>query len=380
MKYALTQANLFDGEKIISNHALIIDQGQIESIIPATRLPRHITCYAMPGQLIAPAFIDLQLNGCGGKMFNGSVSEQTLETMHQTNLKSGTTTFLPTLITTSWDEMNQAFEVSSGYRPQHPLRVPGLHLEGPFISTAKKGIHTESYIRPLTNEDVHSLIMHANEIAILTVAPENVSPEQIKTLSDHGIRISVGHSNGSYEQTQAAFNAGATCATHVYNAMSGLKGRELGVLGAVFDSQDVYGGIIADGLHMHFASIRIAKKLMQEHLYLITDATAAAGSDVAQFEFVGRTIRVKNGRCIGSDGTLGGSMLTMNEAVRNCIQKVGIEKEEALRMASLYPARVIGLDDQLGKLAKGYIANLVLLDPQYNVTSVIECGELIRFE
>ncbi|CAG9001059.1 MAG: N-acetylglucosamine-6-phosphate deacetylase [Candidatus Celerinatantimonas neptuna] len=380
MKYALTQATLFDGEKIISDHALILEGNQIESIVPETKLPSHVTCYAMPGQLIAPAFIDLQLNGCGGVMFNGSVSEKTLETMHQANLKSGTTTFLPTLITTSQDEMNLAFTVASNYRSQYPYRLPGLHLEGPFISTAKKGIHTESFIRPLTDEDVKLLIKHANEITLLTVAPENASPEQIKELSQNGIRVSLGHSNASYEQTQAAFNAGAKYATHVYNAMSGLKGREPGVLGAIFDSKNIYGGIIVDGLHIDYACVRIAKKLLKEHLYLITDATAAAGSDIHEFEFVGRTIHVENGHCIGTDGTLGGSMLTMNEAVRNCIQHVGIEKEEVLRMASLYPARAIGLDNQLGTIARGFIANLVLLDPQYNVTSVIEAGELIRFE
>ncbi|CAG9296586.1 N-acetylglucosamine-6-phosphate deacetylase [Celerinatantimonas diazotrophica] len=378
MSYAISANQVFTGFKMLNDHAIIIDGEKITAVVPKNQLDPALPCHDYKNQLICASFLDLQLNGCGGVMFNGAVSEATLETMHQANLKGGTTTFLPTLVTCSSDELALAFKVTKAYQQRYPNRVPGLHLEGPFISTAKKGIHTQSFIRPLQGSDVKYLIANKEQIALLTLAPENASPEQINQLTQAGIRVALGHSNASYDQTQQAFSAGAGYATHIYNAMSGLKGRELGVLGAIFDSTNVYGGIIADGLHMDFAAVRIAKKQLGEHLYLVTDATAAANSDIKTFEFVGRTITVENGRCLGSDGTLGGSSLSLNEAVRNCVQSVGISLEEALRMATLYPARAIGVEQELGTVEANSIANLAVINPKtFEVHAMVNEGKLL---
>lgn len=378
MSYAISANQIFTGFEMLSDHAIIIDGEKIVAVVPQKQLDPAIPRHDYENQLICASFIDLQLNGCGGVMFNGAVSETTLETMHQANLKGGTTTFLPTLVTCSSDELALAFNVIKAYQQRYPKRVPGLHLEGPFISTAKKGIHTQSFIRSLQDSDIKSLIANKEQIALLTLAPENASPEQINQLTQAGIRVALGHSNASYEKTQQAFAAGAGYATHIYNAMSGLKGRELGVLGAIFDSTNIYGGIIADGLHMDFAAVRIAKKLLGEYLYLVTDATAAANSDIKRFEFVGRTITVENGRCLGSDGTLGGSSLSLNEAVRNCVLSVGISLDEALRMASLYPARAIGVANELGAIQANHYANLTVLDPNtFEIHAMINEGKLL---
>lgn len=379
--YALCGATIFDGQRLITDQAIIISDQRIKHLCPQHEVPSAMTQYDFSGQLISAGFIDLQVNGCGGVMFNGAPSQETLHIMHQANLKSGTTSFLPTFITASEPDMTQALNVGQRYQQNYPFRSLGLHLEGPFISRAKRGIHTEDYIRPLNDEDVAYLINQREQIGLLTVAPENASPEQISRLVQSGIRVAVGHSNASYEQTMNAFAAGADYATHLYNAMSGLKGRELGVLGAIFDRGDVYSGIIADGLHLDFASLRIAKHLLTSHLYLVTDAIAPANSDITEFDFVGRAIHVEEGRCIGDDGTLGGSMLTMNEAVRNCVEHAGISLEEALRMATIYPARAMGLAHQIGRIQTGCWANLAVMDPSdLSVTAVINDGQLLMQE
>ncbi|MFM2481262.1 N-acetylglucosamine-6-phosphate deacetylase [Celerinatantimonas sp. YJH-8] len=379
MKYALTSATIFDGEQLRFGQAVIIDGDRIESIISEQDLTAEIPQYALKHHLIAPAFIDLQVNGCGGVMFNDKVTEKTLDTMHQANLKSGTTTFLPTLITCGEDKLDAALELAQNYRLQHGFRVPGIHLEGPFISREKKGIHNEHYIRPLQNQDVEKLIAHKDQIGMLTLAPENATPEQISQLSDAGIPVSLGHSNADCQTVQQAFHAGAKYATHLYNAMSGYKGREPGMIGAVFDTPAVHAGIIADGLHLDFVNLRIAKRLLDQRLYLITDATAAAGSDITEFDFVGQKIRVENGKCLGRDGTIGGSMLTMVEAVKNCIAHAGISQEEALRMASLYPAQAMGWAHKLGRIQPNYLANLVILSSDYQVAAVVDQGKWNSF-
>lgn len=380
MRYALTSATIFDGHRFYFDHTVIINDDQIEALVPESELAPDITRYALPNQVIAPAFIDLQVNGCGGVMFNNGVDESTLDTMHASNLRSGTTTFLPTLVTCDEGKLDKALSLAQDYRTKYGWRVPGIHLEGPFISKQKKGIHTEEFIRPIQSADIEKLLAHRDQVGMLTLAPENASPEQVAELVDAGIHVSLGHSNANCEVAEKAFAAGAQHATHLYNAMSGYKGREPGLIGAVFDSDAVSAGIIADGLHLDFVNLSIAKKLLKDRLYLITDATAAAGANLTEFEFVGRTVYVKDGKCLGSDGTIGGSMLTMNEAVRNSITYAQISPDEALRMASLYPAKAMGWDDTLGQIKPGFLANLVVLSDRYDVTAVVDQGQWTPFE
>lgn len=379
MAYALTQASIFDGKSWLEQHAILIKGNSIEAILPASKLPKDIREFSFPNKIICAGFIDLQLNGCGGVMLNGNFTEQTLAKMHQTNLRSGTTAFLPTLITCESGEVKLAIKTLRHYLQDNKHSVLGLHLEGPHLSIAKKGIHRADYIRPMNNDDLAYLIDNRDVITKITLAPEAVSCQQIKQLNQSGILVSIGHSNASYEQCLNAIQSGAHFATHLFNAMSPFEGRSPGCVGAVLDSQDVYAGIIADGLHVDFNSIRIAKRLLGEHLCLVTDATAAAGASITEFDFVGSKINVQHGRCYGSDGTLAGSSLTMDQGIRNLVDQVGVELSEAIRMASLYPARAIGLEDRMGAIRPGFIANLTILDSHMQVATTISQGELSIF-
>ncbi|GHA18526.1 N-acetylglucosamine-6-phosphate deacetylase [Oceanisphaera arctica] len=375
--FALTDCTLFDGEQLLEDMALVIKQDRIVAIQPQATLAADLPRHSLNGALLSAGFIDLQLNGCGGVMFNDDISSTTLETMHRTNLKSGTTSFLPTLITSPDRDMQQAVRVTRNYMARHQHRVPGLHLEGPYTNLKRKGIHPAAQIRPLDEPMLDFLCRHAAVIAKITLAPECNSPAHIRRLKEAGILVAMGHTAASYDEAMAGFDAGIGFATHLYNAMTPtLNGREPGAVGAVFDNDSIYAGIIVDGFHVHDANVRLAHQVLGPRLCLVTDATAAAGAgpELTQFDFCGTTVLVRDGRCVDQHGTLGGSALTMIEGVRNLVERVGLPLEEALRMASLYPARALGLDHELGSIAVGKVANLVVLNKQLDVTATLVNG------
>lgn len=363
--YALTHCRFYTGYQQFDHHALIIDGDTIVALVPESDLGADMVRMDGHGLVAAPGFIDLQLNGCGGVMFNDTISAQTLDTMHSTNLRSGTTSFLPTLITTSDEAMDRALEVVADYRQHHPWRVPGLHLEGPYLNPQRRGIHNPAHIRPADGMMVQKLVEQGPAVVkLITLAPEMVEPSLIKALASAGIGVSAGHSEATFEQALAGFDAGVTMVTHLFNAMSPWLGRSPGLVGAALSRNDVYAGIIADGHHVHYGSIQLAQAIKPERLILVSDATPPVGTTLDSFMIGGQEVFYQNGRCLSADGTLGGSALTLMEAVGNCVQEAGIGLGEALRMASLYPARAIGVDGTLGLLAPGYRANVVLFDPQ----------------
>ncbi|WP_432459523.1 N-acetylglucosamine-6-phosphate deacetylase [Agarivorans sp. QJM3NY_25] len=378
MMYALTNASVFDGNELLNNYAVIIDKERIAAVCPEQDVSPQIKQINLNGATLCPGFIDLQLNGCGGVMLNGDFSNTNLELMHRTNLKSGTTHFLPTLITTDDQEMEQAIAVSRSNQQNHGSGNLGLHLEGPYLSKIKKGIHSEQHIRQLNQQRLQFLLDNHDAIKKITLAPEHVTAHDVQALTEAGILVSLGHTNASYQQASDAIKAGASFATHLFNAMSSITGREPGVVGAVFDHQ-LYAGIIVDGHHVAAANIRLAKRLLEHKLYLVTDATAAAGANISHFDFVGREIQVQNGVCIGDDGTLGGSALTMIEAIENCVQTVGLSLTESLRMASLYPASALSIDDILGRIKPGYSANLSAFNKDFKLTLTVSDGKLTQF-
>lgn len=375
MKYALVNGTIFTGENILTNHSLIIDDQTISDIIPSHALPKDMPVIDVEGANISPGFIDLQLNGCGGVMFNDDISSDTLETMHKANLLSGCTNFLPTLITSSDDNMQQAVNIAREHMSGHPNQILGLHLEGPYLNPEKKGIHNLDFIRQSNQSMIDFLCHNQDVISQVTMAPEMNDLSHIRQLADAGITVSLGHTNCTYAQAKAGFSAGMTAATHLFNAMSSITGREPGAVGAVYDTPEIYAGIIADGFHVDFANIRIAKQLKKEKLILVTDATAPAGADIESFIFVGKTVYYKDGKCIDENGTLGGSALTMNHAIKNTVEHVGIALDEALRMATLYPAQAIGVDNQFGRIAPGYIANLAMFDGDLNIMATVVNGQ-----
>ncbi|MEG3134842.1 N-acetylglucosamine-6-phosphate deacetylase [Rouxiella sp. T17] len=375
---AYIDCRVYTGHDILDNHAVVIADGLIERVCPLAELPAGIETRSLNGAILAPGFIDLQLNGCGGVQFNDSleaISVETLEIMQAANEKSGCTSYLPTLITSSDAFMKHGIAVMREYLNKYQHQALGLHLEGPYLSIEKKGTHNPAFIRKPDAEMIDFICANADVISKVTLAPEQVDAKFIRQLSDAGIIVSAGHSNSSYEQAREGFAAGISFATHLYNAMPPISGRQPGLMGAIFDTDDVYTGIIADGLHVAWPSIRNAKKLKGNKLVLVTDATAPAGADIDQFIFAGKTIYYRDGLCVDENGTLSGSALTMIEAVQNSVEHVGIPLDEALRMAALYPARAIGVDKMLGSIEAGKVANLTAFTHDFKITKTLVNGD-----
>lgn len=377
---AIINGELFIGNKFYTGKALIIDGERIVDIVAQNELAtiyENIETIDAEKGYVTPGFIDLQLNGCGGVLFNDDISLETLDTMHKTNLKSGCTSFTPTLITTGDESIEKALELVKGIENKGKYGVVGLHIEGPYISLEKKGIHNPKFIRKADKVMIDKIVEAGKEnVRIVTLAPENTDKEVISKLNAAGIHVAVGHSNATYEEVKEKEGFGITLATHLYNGMSSFNHREPGVVGAVFDS-DIKAGVIADGFHCHYSAIKSAIKIMGERLFLVTDAVAPVGTNMEYFYFEGNKVFYKDGKCFGEDGTLGGSALTMDAGVRNLVKYCDITLEEAVRMATLYPAKAVNIDNEYGKLQPGYFADIVFLDKHLNLKKVIAKGKLV---
>ena len=371
--YALINGEIYTGEGIVKNKAIIIDGNRVEALVD--EIPKDIKVIDLQGKIVAPAFIDLQLNGCGGVLFNDEISLDTLRVMNETNIKTGTTSYLPTLITTTDENIEKALKLVEENENLEDMGVLGLHIEGPYISIPKKGIHNPDYIRVMSDEIIHKIAKFGSKVTkIMTIAPENAKVEHLKELKDSGINLSIGHTNATYEEALEKVEY-FKMATHLFNAMSSFTSREPGVIGAIFENKSLYTGIIVDGVHSHYGSVKIAKDILKEKLFLVTDAVAPVGTNMESFMFEGNKVLYKDGKCISPDGTLGGSALTMIEGVQNLVKHVRVSLEEALLMASTYPAKAIRVDDKYGYIKEGYIADLVVLDKELNISNMIVKGE-----
>ncbi|MEZ9073460.1 N-acetylglucosamine-6-phosphate deacetylase [Vibrio splendidus] len=373
--YALSNCKIYTGSDVLSDHAVVIENELIKKVCPISELPERIEVLDLNGANLSPGFIDLQLNGCGGVMLNDEITADTMQIMHKANLKSGCTSFLPTLITSSDEDMREVIAAAREYHNQYQNQSLGLHLEGPYLNVAKKGIHSVDHIRKSDNEMIELICKNNDLVAKVTLAPELNDPEHIERLRKAGVVVSIGHTNATYAEARQGFESGITFATHLFNAMTPMVGREPGVVGAIYDTPDVYAGIIADGFHVDYANIRIAHKIKGEKLVLVTDATAPAGADMEYFIFVGKKVYYRDGKCVDENGTLGGSALTMIEAVQNTVERAGIALDEALRMATLYPATAIGVESKLGRIKKGMVANLAVFDRDFNVKATVVNGQ-----
>ena len=371
--YALINGEIYTGEGIVKNKTIIIDGNRVEALVD--EIPKDIKVIDLQGKIVAPAFIDLQLNGCGGVLFNDEISLETLRIMNETNIKTGTTSYLPTLITTTDENIEKALKLVEENENLEDMGVLGLHIEGPYISIPKKGIHNPDYIRVMSDEIIHKIAKFGSKVTkIMTIAPENAKVEHLKELKDSGINLSIGHTNATYEEALEKVEY-FKMATHLFNAMSSFTSREPGVIGAIFENKSLYTGIIVDGVHSHYGSVKIAKDILKEKLFLVTDAVAPVGTNMESFMFEGNKVLYKDGKCISPDGTLGGSALTMIEGVQNLVKHVGVSLEEALLMASTYPAKAIKVDDKYGYIKENYIADLVVLDKELNISNMIVKGE-----
>ncbi|MEZ8060225.1 N-acetylglucosamine-6-phosphate deacetylase [Vibrio splendidus] len=373
--YALSNCKIYTGSDVLTDHAVVIENELIKKVCPISELPEGIEVRDLNGANLSPGFIDLQLNGCGGVMLNDEITADTMQIMHKANLKSGCTSFLPTLITSSDEDMRAVITAAREYHNQYQNQSLGLHLEGPYLNVAKKGIHSVDHIRKSDSEMIELICENNDLVAKVTLAPELNDPEHIERLRKAGVVVSIGHTNATYAEARQGFESGITFATHLFNAMTPMVGREPGVVGAIYDTPEVYAGIIADGFHVDYANIRIAHRIKGEKLVLVTDATAPAGADMEYFIFVGKKVYYRDGKCVDENGTLGGSALTMIEAVQNTVEHAGIALDEALRMATLYPATAIGVESKLGRIKKGMVANLAVFDRDFNVKATVVNGQ-----
>jgi N-acetylglucosamine-6-phosphate deacetylase len=367
MRFAITGARIFDGLGMLDGHAVIVGDDRIEAVVPANRLDRDIDRQQVDG-LLAPGFIDVQVNGGGGVLFNTARNVEGIRAIGAVHRRFGTTGFLPTLITDTRERMAEAVEA---VRKGLAARIPGLlgiHLEGPFLNPERKGVHEPKYMRPIEDEDIRIMTSLAEGRTVVTLAPEMVPPAAIARLAEAGVIVSAGHTAARYETLQEAKARGLTGYTHLFNAMPPLMGREPGPVGAALDERQTWCGLIVDMHHVSAPSMRVALAAKgAERVMLVTDAMPSVGSDMASFDLLGKTVYREKGRLTTADGTLAGSDLDMASAVRNTVGYLGAPLPAALAMASRVPAEFLRLERELGRVAPGFRADLVLLDAHLSV-------------
>jgi len=368
MPVALCGARIFTGERFLDDHAVVFEGARIVELVPVAQ-SRSAERVALGGGLLAPGFIDVQVNGGGGALLNDNPCVATVRTIATSHRRFGTVGMLPTVITDAPQVIAKAVASVSQAMFEDVPGVLGIHIEGPFLDVARKGAHAARFIREMDEADADEIADFAAKCPVmLTLAPNRVQPELVRRLAQAGVLVSLGHSDATYAEVRRVFDAGARAVTHLYNAMSQLNGREPGLVGAALADAESFAGIIADGHHVHDAALRVAFAARpKSRMMLITDAmpTAAGGPD--SFDLQGRRVTRSNGRLALSDGTLAGSDLTMDAAVRYCVGVLGQDLADVLRMASLNPASFLRRDNEMGRIAPGYLASMVLLDEELQV-------------
>jgi N-acetylglucosamine-6-phosphate deacetylase len=362
-QHAVAADHVFDGAVVHDNAAVLIDGARIARVVPRRELSRDIAVHALPaGAWLAPGFIDLQVNGGGDVLFNETPTADAIAAIARAHRKFGTTALLPTFITDTPEKMRAAVAAAEAAMEREPS-VLGIHLEGPFLSGEKPGVHDVRLIRAPTKDDVALLTANRKGVTLLTLAPEAVPAGFVATLTAAGIHVSLGHSMATYQQTRAAMAQGLQGFTHLFNAMRPLASRDPGPIAAALEEPGASYGLIVDGVHVDPAVLRLALR-GAGHPVLVTDAMPPVGGTRSSFSLYGETISAADGRCVREDGTLAGSVLDMASAVNNTVRMLGVPLSDALRFAALNPARAIGLDDTLGKLAPGYRADMVAFEPE----------------
>ena len=333
------------------------------------------------GALLLPGFVDVQVNGGGGVLFNDVPAVEGIAAIGAAHRRFGTTGFLPTLISDDLETVAAAIAAVDEAIAAGVPGVLGIHVEGPFLSPERHGIHRADKLRVLRDEDIALLTALKRGRTLVTLAPEAATCAQIAQLVRAGVIVALGHSAADYDTTRAAFVAGASGVTHLFNAMSGLGHRAPGMVGAALEDDDVYAGVIVDGHHLHPAALRVAVKAKgPERMMLVTDAMPSAGSEEESFDLQGRTIMRNGDRIADEHGTLAGSRLTMAAAFANAMAQGRVTQADASRMASTTPAAFLGLADQIGSIAPGMQADLVVMDDAHRVTATWIAGEEQRHD
>jgi N-acetylglucosamine-6-phosphate deacetylase len=375
-EFAITAPTVFDGERFLPDHCVIVQGETVVRVLPAGDCPAELDTLVLDSGILAPGLIDLQVNGGGGLMLNNAPVSATVNSMHTAHRATGTTSMLPTLLSDTTEVQQAAVDAVREAIAGGNAGIAGLHIEGPFFEPSRRGAHRASMIRPPQAQDIDWLCSLQDFPLLVTLAPEQAQAGQIGQLARSGVHVCAGHTNASYQRVRDAAKEGLQGVTHLFNAMSPLASREPGTVGAALDDDSLWAGIIADGHHVHPASIRLAHRAKPAgKLVLVTDAMATVGGDSPTFEIYGEEIRECDGRLVNTDGVLAGSAIGMIDAVCYTHRTVGLPLEECLRMASLYPAAVLRRDDSLGRIASGYRADLVHFDENFTVYNTWLAGQ-----
>ena len=372
-KFRLHAKQLFDGQTFLNDQVLTIIDGNIEHI------DQNITDIDFAiDDLIVPGFIDLQVNGGGGVLFNTTPSLDGIKAIMLAHAQFGTTAMLPTLITDKLDVMVQAADAIALALKENVPGILGIHFEGPHLSVAKKGAHSAEYIRPISAEEWQVLKRTDIGKIVVTMAPETLSVIDITRMVSLGIKVCLGHTNADYNTAQAAVDAGADGFTHLFNAMSPLQGREPGVTGCALLNDKASCGLIVDGQHVDFATCKLALKTKPVgKIFLVTDAMPPVGTSDTEFDFFDRKVYLADGKLTSTTGELAGSVLDMVTAVKNTHTRLNVPLDEAIKMATQYPASYIKQSDLRGVLRQGYQADFVVLDKKLNVNATWIAGQKI---
>jgi len=378
MPVALVNGRVLGDNGILHDHAVLLDRDRIVDVVAGDD-PRCVRAshHDLGGHLLLPGFVDTQVNGGDGVLFNAEPSVDVIRAIGRAHRRFGTTGFLPTLLSDDLHVVARALEAVRAAIDASVPGVLGIHIEGPYLNVERKGVHNPDKLRGLDEGAIGLLTSLRRGKTLVTLAPEMTTPAIISKLASAGVVVSAGHTNATYDEIRTALQHGLTGFTHLFNAMSQLTGRAPGVVGAALDDPDSWCGIIADGRHVDPAVLRIALRCKRrDRFMLVTDAMPSVGATEKSFSLQGRMISVANGVLVDEDGTLAGSDCDMASMVRNAVELVGVELPEAVRMASRYPAEFLGLGGELGRIAPGYRANLVLVDDDLEVKETWIDGQL----
>ena len=369
MRTALVNGRILAGDGVVSGRTLLLSGSRIEALVdPGDSRCRKAAIVDIAGQLLLPGFIDVQVNGGGGVLFNDDPSPESIRAIGAAHRRFGTTGFMPTLISDDLQTIGRAIDAVQWALDGGMPGVLGIHIEGPFLNSARRGVHDSKHLRLLDAGLVSLLSRLRAGKTVVTLAPEMTTPEIVAKLTAAGVLVSAGHSDASYGETAAAIAHGLRGFTHLFNAMARLEPRDPGIVGAALYDENTWCGIIVDGHHVDPIMLKLALRCKRhDRFMLVTDGMPPVGSDQPSFVLQGRTIRVVDGICRDENGTLAGTALDMAAAVRNAVSLLGLDITQAARMASEYPAQFLGLGHELGRIAPGYRANLVQMDDEFKV-------------
>ena len=378
MKQAITGSKLFNGIDFIEHKVLLIDDQHIAGIVNEDAIPTDFQVKKLEGGILSPGFIDLQVNGGGGKLFNNSPDKESLNTIISAHQYFGTTSIMPTVISDSLNILQKCTDtISNEINNNHSLL--GIHIEGPFFNVKYRGVHQKQFINTI-NASYLNLFETLDKFPVmLTLAPECISIKQLKHLKSLGFKILAGHTDANYDQLEEAVKYGLDGFTHLFNAMGQISAREPGVVGSAFDFDETSASIIVDLHHVHPSLINLSfKQKPKGKLFFVSDSMATINHGEPSFELYDEVVSESNGRIINSEGKLAGSSITQIDAIKNAYQKCSIPLESAISMATLYPAEYLGVSDYIGQLKKGYRADLAHFDSNFHVQNVWLAGKQIK--